>query len=31
VEIGVQTRAEADGLRAAWAEALYRLKAICEG
>jgi uncharacterized protein YndB with AHSA1/START domain len=27
----IQTRAEADGLRAAWAEALDRLKGICEG
>jgi uncharacterized protein YndB with AHSA1/START domain len=27
----IQTRAEADGLRAAWAEALGRLKAKCEG
>jgi uncharacterized protein YndB with AHSA1/START domain len=27
----IQTRAEADGLRAAWAEALDRLKAVCEG
>ncbi len=26
----LQTRADADGLRAAWAEALDRLKAICE-
>ncbi len=26
----IQTRAEADGLRAAWADALNRLKAICE-
>jgi uncharacterized protein YndB with AHSA1/START domain len=26
----IQTRAEADGLRAAWAEALDRLKTICE-
>lgn len=26
----IQTRAEADGLRAAWAQALDRLKAICE-
>ncbi|MDX2033617.1 MAG: SRPBCC domain-containing protein, partial [Blastocatellia bacterium] len=26
----IQTRAEADGLRAAWAEALDRLKALCE-
>lgn len=26
----VQTRGEADGLRAAWGEALNRLKAICE-
>jgi hypothetical protein len=27
----IQTRAEADGLRAAWAEALDQLKGICEG
>ena len=27
----VQTRGEADGLRAAWGEALNRLKAVCEG
>jgi uncharacterized protein YndB with AHSA1/START domain len=27
----IQTRAEADGLRSAWAEALDRLKAVCEG
>ncbi len=27
----IQTRAEADGLRAAWAEALNRLKSLCEG
>lgn len=27
----IQTRAEADGLRAAWAEALDGLKAVCEG
>lgn len=27
----IQTRAEADGIRAAWAEALNRLKALCEG
>jgi uncharacterized protein YndB with AHSA1/START domain len=26
----IQTRAEADGLRLAWAEALDRLKAVCE-
>ena len=26
----IQTRAEADGLRAAWAEALERLKTVCE-
>jgi uncharacterized protein YndB with AHSA1/START domain len=26
----IQTRAEADGLRVAWAEALDRLKAVCE-
>lgn len=26
----IQTRAEADGLRAAWAEALDRLKTVCE-
>jgi uncharacterized protein YndB with AHSA1/START domain len=26
----IQTRSEADGLRAAWAEALERLKSICE-
>jgi uncharacterized protein YndB with AHSA1/START domain len=29
--IRIQTREEADGLRAAWAEALDNLKAICEG
>ncbi len=27
----IQTRAEADGLRAAWAEALDHLKSVCEG
>jgi uncharacterized protein YndB with AHSA1/START domain len=27
----IQTRAESDGLRNAWSEALTRLKAICEG
>lgn len=27
----IQTRAEADGLRAAWADALDKLKAVCEG
>lgn len=27
----IQTRAEADGLRAAWAEALDQLKVVCEG
>ncbi|MFN2510352.1 MAG: SRPBCC domain-containing protein [Pyrinomonadaceae bacterium] len=27
----IQTRAEADGLRAAWAEALDKLKSVCEG
>jgi len=27
----IQTRAEADGLRAAWAQALDQLKATCEG
>jgi uncharacterized protein YndB with AHSA1/START domain len=27
----IQTRAEADGLRAAWAEALDQLKVMCEG
>jgi len=27
----IQTRAEADGLRAAWAQALEQLKATCEG
>jgi hypothetical protein len=27
----IQTRAEADGLRAAWAEALDQLKGMCEG
>ena len=27
----IQARAEADGLRAAWAEALEKLKVVCEG
>ena len=27
----IQTREEADGLRAAWAQALDKLKATCEG
>src|SRR5687767_3104574 len=27
----IQTRAEADGLRAAWADALDKLKSVCEG